>query len=221
MDTSKTWERIGRSTLLDEVERLLREGVSRDSVDPRSVLPLLWRLQDACLIRSRFVVRLWRLLNTRWEALCSGDSAPAASAVPARAELQQLLQQTAREGPVLSGFNDPVFLDAVETRLRNAGRRPEWEIDRVFGPAILKLWADQRIGFRFIERVWRRISAPSGTPDQEERDVRSGGYIRREELESMLEQAAFEWVEERRRTMLKYDGPAEEQPWTPAVLSFS
>jgi hypothetical protein len=160
-------------------------------------------------------------MNERWEAVMGDPLAAVAHCLPERVELEAILRQATHDGLKQRQFSDPVFLNAVETLLRDARAPQQRDIALAYGETILKLWSDPMIRLRFVECLWETVNERCDERTTGGSGTRSRCLPRREELESLLEQTAFEWVEERRRALQPRDRQDERRRWAPAVLSFS
>jgi hypothetical protein len=160
-------------------------------------------------------------MNERWESRIAGRQASDAGCVPGRGELEELLRQASCDGLTRGSCSDPVFLSAVETLLRHAGTLEQQDIHLTYGETILKLWSDQKIRFRFVECLGQVIDERRMADFTEGEGAPARCLPGRGRLEALLDQTAFDWVEERRRAVEAGRGGEAERCTGTAVLSFS
>jgi hypothetical protein len=222
MDTQSVWEQIGPRAFLDELELLLGdEGAPRTEDHCAMLRALIEDLQHGCRGRGCFVEQLWRTMNQRAEALAIGRATTGADCLPTRPEMEFILRQSARAESMGTEPDDLAYLDAVEMLLRHTGRPLLSDLTSAYGESILTLWSGQMIRFRFLEYLWQGIQERYAADLDADRISQGRTLPSRSHLERMLEQSAFEWMEERRRSMEARAGghPGRSGEQTP--LSFS
>jgi hypothetical protein len=202
MEMQTVWEQIGHRAFLDELELLLAdEGAPRTEDHCALLRTLMEDFQRRCRCRGYFVVQLWRTMNQRAEAMAGGREATAADCLPARAEMELLMRQSTGVESMDMEPDDVDYLDAVEMLLRLAEPPLLPDLTRPYGETILTLWSSQMIRFYFLEYLGQGIQERCSTELDANRASHGRCLPPRHHLERMLEQSAFEWVEERRRSM--------------------
>jgi len=202
METQTVWEQIGPRAFLDELELLLAdEGAPRSEAHCVMLQALIEGLQHQCQGRGCFVDQLWRVMNQRVEAMTGDHPVTAADCLPARPEMELLLRQSMPAESMGTEPDDLAYLDAVETLLRLAEPSLLPDLTRPYGETILTLWSAQMIRFRFLDYLGQGIQERYSTDLDADRASQGRCLPPRRRLERMLEQSAFEWMEERRRSM--------------------